>query len=127
MNPEQIALLKKAKDSLRGARVLADEGLFDFAVSRAYYTMLYAVESFLLQAGETYSKHSAVIAAFGQKFAKTGTIPANFHRYLIEAQEARNVGDYDAGPGLTQAQALEQIKRAEEFVKLAEQYLGQFP
>ena len=39
MTLEQEALLRKAKDSLRGARVLADQKLYDFAVSRAYYTM----------------------------------------------------------------------------------------
>jgi hypothetical protein len=42
MTPEQAALLKKARDSLRAARVLADqERLYDFAVSRAYYSMFY--------------------------------------------------------------------------------------
>lgn len=37
MTPEQEALLKKAHNSLRGARLLANDGLHDFAALRAYY------------------------------------------------------------------------------------------
>jgi uncharacterized protein (UPF0332 family) len=39
MMPEQGDLLQKAQDSLRAARLLAGDGLYDFAVSRAYYTI----------------------------------------------------------------------------------------
>lgn len=72
MIPEQAALLRKAQDSLRAARLLADQQLYDFAVSRAYYAMFYVAQAFLLGEGLSFSKHSAVIAAFGQQFAKTG-------------------------------------------------------
>lgn len=41
MTSEQSALLQKAKDSLRAAQLLADQDLYDFAVSRAYYAMFY--------------------------------------------------------------------------------------
>jgi uncharacterized protein (UPF0332 family) len=35
-----------------------------------------------------------VISAFGREFAKSGRVPIDFHRYLMEAQELRNSGDY---------------------------------
>jgi uncharacterized protein (UPF0332 family) len=127
MTPEQAALLSKAHDSVRGAKLLADDGLYDFAVSRAYYAMFYVAEAFLLGQGLSFSKHSAVIAAFGERFAKTGTAPIEFHRYLIEGQDKRNVGDYQIGPNLTAAQAAEQIARAEQFLELAAQLLGPLP
>lgn len=38
MTPEQAALIAKARDSLRAAKLLCDNGLHDFAASRAYYT-----------------------------------------------------------------------------------------
>ena len=81
--------------------------------------MFYIAETFLLEEKLAYSKHSAVISAFGQRFAKTGHVPAHFHRYLIEAQESRNVADYDTGPGLNHDEAAEQIARAKEFIDLA--------
>ena len=76
--------------------------------------------------GETlaFSKHSAVISNFGQRFAKTQRVPAKFHRYLIEAQDKRNVGDYDIGPPLREDDAGEQIARAEEFLEFGEGFLG---
>ncbi len=43
MKPEQIALLRKAAESLRAAELLATNELFDFAASRAYYTMFYSL------------------------------------------------------------------------------------
>jgi hypothetical protein len=37
-----------------------------------------------------------VIGEFGRIFAKSGRIPAEFHRYLMEASEERLGGDYEA-------------------------------
>ena len=124
MTPEQGALIKKAQKSLRAARLLAKDGLCDFAASRAYYAMFYVVQAFLLKEKLAYSKHSAVISAFGQRFAKGGRVPAEFHRYLIEGQESRNIGDYDTGPGLSRDEAAQQITRAQKFLQLAKRELG---
>ncbi len=84
-------LTPKARDSLKAARLLAANGLLDFAASRAYYAMFYVAEAFLLERGQSFSRHSAVIAAFGEQFAKAGLVPVEFHRYLLKAQESRNV------------------------------------
>jgi len=127
MIPEQVALLSKTQDSIRGAKLLADAGLYDFAVSRAYYAMFYVAETFLLGQGLSFSRHSAVIVVFGERFAKPGIVPVEFHRYLIEGQDKRNVGDYQIGPGLTEVEAVEQIARAEQFLALAERLLGPLP
>lgn len=126
MSPEQGALLQKARDSLRAARLLVANGLHNFAASRAYYAF-YVAEACLLEHGQSFSRHSAVIAAFGGRFAKPGLVPAEFDRYLLGAQESRNVADYDIGPGLSEVQAVEHISRAEQFIRLAEQRLGALP
>lgn len=127
MMPEQGALLQKAQDSLRGARLMAGDGLYDFAVSRAYYTMFYVAEALLLGQGLSFSKHSAVIAAFGQRLANTGSVPVELHRYLLDGQDMRTIGDYSTGPGLTEAQASEQIVRAQRFLEVAERLIGYPP
>jgi uncharacterized protein (UPF0332 family) len=67
---------------------------------------------------------SAVIAAFGQRFARTGLVPVGLHRYLIDGQDIRTTGDYGIGPSLTEAQATEQIVHAEDFLLWAERLLG---
>jgi len=125
MTKEQAALLQKAKQSLKAAQLLSDQGYFEFAVSRAYYTMFYLAEAMLLEESLSYSKHSSVIAAFGNKFTRTGFVPPEFHRYLIEGQNSRNICDYDIKPGISQAEAHEQINRAKKFLELAENLIGQ--
>lgn len=124
MKPEQIALLRKAGESLRAAELLATNELLDFAASRAYYTMFYIAEAFLLNEGLTFSSHAAVISAFGRDFARTGRVPVEFHRYLIDAQDLRNQGDYDIDSAITEAEANELIGHAQQFLELAERLLG---
>jgi uncharacterized protein (UPF0332 family) len=85
--------------------------------------MFYVAEAMLLKEGLSFSKHSAVIAAFGRQFAKTNSALEEFHRYLLSGQDTRNIGDYDTGPGINEAAAAEQIKRAEKFVELAKSRL----
>lgn len=123
MTPEQEQLLKKAHESLLAARVLVREEMYDFSASRTYYAMFYAAQALLLAKGLSFSKHSAVIAAFGREFAKQNVVPAEFHRYLIEAQEDRNVGDYGIGPGISPDEAKEQITRAEMLIRFIEKWL----
>jgi len=56
MTPEQAALLSKAHDSVRAAKLLSDAKLCDLAVSRAYYAMFYVAEAFLLGVGLSFSR-----------------------------------------------------------------------
>ena len=123
MTEDQTALLAKARDSIRGAELLARDGLYDFAVSRAYYAMLYAAEALLLQQDLRFSSHGAVIAAFGQHFAKPEIIARKFHHYLIDAQDSRVQGDYDIRSTQTADDAGLAINRAHEFIKCAEDFL----
>jgi uncharacterized protein (UPF0332 family) len=127
LKPEQIALLRKAAESLRAAELLATNELFDLAASRAYYPMFYVAEAFLLNQGLTFSSHAAVISAFGRDFARTGRVPVEFHRYLIDAQDLRNQGDYDIDSAITEAEANQLIAQAEQFLELAERLLGDLP
>jgi uncharacterized protein (UPF0332 family) len=91
MNEEIEALLKKADESIKAAKLLSDNGLFGFAVSRAHYAMFYIVSAVLLTKGLSFSKHTALVAAFGQHFVKTNIFEHKFHRYLVEAFEQRQI------------------------------------
>lgn len=123
MKPEQKALLQKAEESLRAAKLMNNEAMYGFAVSRAYYAMFYVAQALLLSKGLAFSKHSAVIAAFGKHIALPGVVPLAYHRYLIDAQDARIVGDYAADAKLTEADATTCIAHAEAFVEAAHRVL----
>ncbi len=62
MTSEQMSLLKKAGTGLQAAKLLAEQGFYEIAVSRSYYVMFYVAQAFLLGDGLSFSKHSAVIA-----------------------------------------------------------------
>ena len=127
MTPDQLDLLRKAQSSLEAARLLLEGSYPDFAASRAYYAMFYVAEAFLEGEGLAYSKHSAVIAGFGQHFARTGRVPVEFHRFLLEAQEMRSAGDYGALHAVTEGQAELQVAHAGQFLEQAERLIGPIP
>lgn len=119
MTPEQKILLDKAVRSLQAARELNKTGFSEFAASRAYYAMFYVATAFLEGEGLSYARHSAVIAAFGQRFTRTRRIPVEYHRYLIDAERIRLRGDYDLEPNISEAKAEELIYRADEIINFA--------
>ncbi len=80
-------------------------------------------EALLLSKGMSFSKHSAVIAAFGEHFALPGLLDAKFHRYLIEGFEVRQVADYEAREEVSQATARTTLDRASEFLQAAKSFL----
>jgi uncharacterized protein (UPF0332 family) len=123
MTEEQTALLEKAKRSLEGAQLLYDGGLYDFAISRAYYAMFYVAQVFLLSRGLAFSTHKATIAAFGKHFVHAGIVPVELHRFLIEAQHKRHSGDYETASDLGAEDAQTQIERAARFIAIAQEKL----
>ena len=90
---------------MQAAEELNQKGFAEFAASRGYYAMFYIATAFLEGEGLAYSKHSAVIAAFGERFARPQRVPREFHRYLIDAERTRLRGDYNTDPNITQANA----------------------
>jgi len=123
MTPEQQGLLEMAEESIKAAVLLAAENVNRFAVSRAYYAMFYCVEALLLSKGLSFSKHSGVIASFGREFAKTEELPPKYHRFLIEAAEIREDGDYDFSAVIEDGDCTQQISRAEEILQASAKYL----
>ena len=116
-------IVDKALDSLDAARLLADEGYFDFSTSRTYYAMFYTAEALLCFRGLSFSSHAAVIANFGKEYSKTCILDPKFHKHLIAVQDLRSQGDYDYEPGVTANHAREAISWADEFLTAAISYL----
>jgi len=108
-------LLDKAERSLSAAEGLLADGFPDFAAARSYYAMFYATEALLLSRDQSFSKHSAVIAAFGREFVKPGLLPQSLHRDLLEAYDLRNLGDYGAPHAIDHAVAAQALEKAKAF------------
>jgi len=104
--------------------VLAQEELANQAAAEAYYAMFHAASAALAQRGQSYSKHSAVISAFGREFAKTGDLPVELHRLLREAFDTRLSATYDYDHEVSIAEANALCDQAEQFIAAIEEYLG---
>ena len=122
MKSEIPKFIAKAKNSLEASQILAEKELYDFAGSRAYYTMFYIAEAFLWEQDLSFSSHSAVISAFGQHIVKPGIVPIEFHRDLIDAQDKRTQGDYsiEDNAQLSAEEVKIMIEQSRQFIEIAE-------
>lgn len=121
-------LLIKAGRSLEAAEELLRSGHADFAASRAYYGCFYVAEALLISKGLSYSRHSQVVAQYGQHFAKTGDLDTRYHRLLISAFSLRQTADYSAAPGSVGPEEAEQIiEGGRRFLSGAGSYLTRPP
>ena len=127
MIAEQIALIRKADEGLRAARLLVGQGFVNAAVSEAYYVMFNAAKALLIEAGLRRHKHSSVIAAVGEHFAKPGLIPTDLHRWMIAAEKDRLTADYAASGELTAEAAQQHIGHAEALLEQVRSYLSKQP
>lgn len=114
--------MQKALRSVQSARRLLEDGDNDFAVSRAYYAMFYVAQAALLSRGLTFSKHSAVISAFGKEFVKPGLLPNDLHAAFTAAFDQRAIGDFDVVM-YPRKQAQDLLARSEHFVNAVVTFL----
>ncbi|GFP33260.1 uncharacterized protein HKBW3S42_01594 [Candidatus Hakubella thermalkaliphila] len=121
---KEIKIIReKARENLASAELQLNEGFYDSAVSRAYYAMFYMAEAILLTKELTFSKHSAVIAAFGHHFAKANVLPKELHQHLREAFAERQKGEYEFLIKIDQAEATDILEKAKKFFEKTEEYL----
>jgi uncharacterized protein (UPF0332 family) len=116
-------LLGKAERAVQAARALLDSVGAEFAAGRAYYAMFYTAEALLHERDQRFSKHSGVHAAFGKEFAKTGLLDPKFHRWLLDAFDARLQDDYDAENLVSGERVEEMLSQAASFLAAAREFL----
>ncbi len=123
MTPDAEKLLEKADHALRVVKELLAKDFYADAVSKAYYAMFYAAQAWLLDSGIKRVKHSAVISALGQYFAKTGKLEPKYHQMIIQAQQDREIAYYDIYKIITQKLAEKRQIEATEFVAEIKKHL----
>jgi len=123
MNEDELFLIEKAKENLKAAEFLEQQGFHDIAASRAYYVMFYLAEALLHRRGLAFSSQAAVNAAYGKEFARTGDLDSKFYQYMIKSQALRQMGDYGHHESVS-AESLRQVLTwAREFLEAVETYL----
>lgn len=117
------ALILKARKFVRSADMLRSSGDFDSAASRLYYAMFYCAIAALSVKGYAYASHKGVLSGFGQHLVKSGELPAELHRFLLDAYDQRQMGDYQPTSRLDGVDVAELQIKAESFIQLVEEWL----
>ena len=120
---ELQAMILKAERSVRSARLLASDGSFDFAASRAYYAAFYAMEAALLVHDIRAATHAGIISAFSKQFLKTEILPKELSRTIGNLFRERQTADYEYLEIITASQAETDCQDAEIIITHVRQYL----
>ena len=119
------SLLGKAERAIEAATALLRSVGAEFAAGRAYYAMFYTAEALLHERDQRFSKHSGVHAAYGKELAKTGLLEPKFHRWLLDAFDARIQDDYDAESLVSSERVGEMLSHAISFHAAALEFLAE--
>ena len=120
------ALLDKSLKSLAAATLLSRDGFTEVAISRAYYAAFYLAQAALATKDISRSKHSGVIAAFGEHLTKKGFLPATLHKTFLDLYEKRIASDYSAEAELSADETNEALDAAGKFANTVEIYLREW-
>lgn len=116
--------MERAHQTLHTAQLLREQNADTAStVNRAYYAMFYAALALLTTVGEETSKHSGVMALFDRHFIKTGVLPKEMGKFLHTAFDARQIGDYEDKPEISQTMAEQILEFSTKFIKSIEEKL----
>ena len=118
------AMLSKACEKLKTARIDFDNERYDDSVSRSYYAVFHAISAVLLSKGLHFSSHSQTIGAFNKEFIKSKEFPASFTKIIEKLFNERQTGDYDFETYLDADVAKEDLEEAEKIIDACETYLA---
>jgi uncharacterized protein (UPF0332 family) len=117
--------IRNAHEMLEVAALNLSEDFHGSAVNRAYYAIFYAANALLATQGLTRSKHSGVIAAFRERFVKTGLIEVEYSDLYGRVMENRHVSDYEIEVPVERQVAARALDDAQRFVERVEQFFQQ--
>ncbi|OGV78228.1 MAG: hypothetical protein A3K19_04735 [Lentisphaerae bacterium RIFOXYB12_FULL_65_16] len=109
--------VRRGDEALRAARVLLEAGLFNDAVSRAYYAAFHWASAALMSRGVEAKTHRGTIQMFGLHFVKTRVLPREEAARLTELETFRELSDYAVAARFTREEAESAIDAAEAFIR----------
>jgi len=123
-NEEEIKKeIERGAKSLRSAKKLFEEELFEDAISRSYYAILHTAKAVLLMEDVKVASHEAVKRLFGKHLIKTKKIESKYSKILREEQDDRYLADYDVAFYPEPARVQKRIEDAEDFLETMTKYL----
>ncbi len=103
--------IKKADDSLKSAKILLQNNLYENSVSMSYYTMYNSLTALLFKVGVKCENHSGSIILFKNLFGRI-----DLHKTIKFAKKERIDKQYYVDFILTKTSAVDLLKKAEDFL-----------
>ena len=103
--------LEKAEKSLKSAKILLENGLYENSVSMSYYAMYNSLTALLFRTGIKCENHSGSIILFRRLFRKD-----DLYKVISFAKKERVDKQYYVDFKLTKEPAVELFKKAENFL-----------
>ena len=110
-------LIGRAKRRLDAAYHLIEDGFYEDAVSRAYYSMYFAAKALLLKKDITVKTHKGLLSKFGLEFVNEGVVEEYYGRALRIAEELREEADYSISREITKEEVESIMDDAEKFLE----------
>ena len=107
-----LAELRRARQSLRAAELLAGDECYADAISRAYYAVLHAAKAALHVQDIVAASHAAVRRMFGLHMFRSGEIEPEWSAYLVESLDDRLAADYDVETDFSKEDAKSECRRS---------------
>lgn len=123
MRAKVQAHLAKSRRRLQVAQLLLSHNSEHGPISSAYFAMFHAATAMGIAEGETFPACSGWVTAFGEAFAIPRKIDPKFHADLLQAYRLRQIADYEPLETISEQVTQSMLKKAAEFVAMAEGYL----
>lgn len=87
--------IEKSLKTFEEAKALAQNGFWNGAANRLYYSCFYIVIALLIKDNISVSTHNGVRTEFFKKYIKTGILDKGFSSLYSDLMSKRHEGDYD--------------------------------
>jgi len=87
--------IETAYQTFEAAKILSNNGFWNSAVNRLYYSLFYAVNALLVFNEIQTKSHSSTKSQFSLHFIKSGKLDKKYGRLLSELFDWRQKGDYE--------------------------------
>lgn len=114
--------LNEAKERLDAAGDMIALGKYKDSINRSYYAIFNALRSVLALDRVDFKHHAQVIGYFNKEYIHTGKFDIKYVTIINNAFQIRNNCDYDDFYIASKADAEEQYKNAEDFLKSVSEY-----
>lgn len=115
--------VEQAREDLEASKYLYSGKFYKSANNRAYYSIFHSIKAVLALEPIDFKRHKDVIAYFNKNYVNTEIFPKKLGHKIAEATTVREDSDYDDEFIVKQEETAQQIKTAEELLKLIEEYV----